>query len=107
MKNNALYVVVVVLVCAVVVWGTFWAGRAYEQYKVETNLYPKSAVITYIDKDTDLVLIEDFFGNRFLFDDADEWMVGDMVGLIMDNNGTPEDLTDDEILAISYEGWIE
>lgn len=84
----------------------FCGGRFYENKRMEKYLYPNSGYIVYTDYENDLILIEDTSGMRWLYEGAEDWMEGDMCSLIMNNNGT-ENITDDEIVKIHYEGWGE
>ena len=75
--------------------------------EVRHSTYPKAMVVVAVDREKDIVtlstcseLIYEFYGVQ----DYDE---GDIVALIMDDNGTPDDVKDDIILAHQYSGWVE
>lgn len=84
----------------------FLAGGIYGKTQMTNNVYPKTGRVVYVDHDTDLVLIEDYIGMRWLYKGAEDWMAGDICSMIMDKNGT-EEIKDDEIINIKYEGWID
>lgn len=45
-------------------------------------------------------------GNQFSFENVDgDWMKGDLVSAIFDDNGT-ENVEDDEIISYQFSGWI-
>lgn len=45
-------------------------------------------------------------GHMFSFENEDhDWMIGDLVSIVFENNGTPE-ITDDTIISYRYSGWI-
>jgi hypothetical protein len=72
----------------------------------KANLYPKSGAVIYVDKAGDVILIEDLAGHRWIYGGAEDWLEGDMISMIMDSRGT-EQIKDDEIVKIQYEGWRE
>jgi len=69
------------------------------------NTYPETLYITEISGDT--VTARTFSGMVYQFDGAEDWQVNDIVSAIMNDNGTPEAITDDYFVDIRYSGWIE
>ena len=102
-KNILLSICAIIFACCAI---SFIFGKYIAKSKMETNLYPKTGVVYYVDHSTDIILIEDFFGELWLYEGADDWMEGDICAMIMDNNGT-EEIKDDEIMTIRYDGWVE
>lgn len=65
------------------------------------DIYPETAIITEI-KD-DVVTAECFNGNQFQFIGAEDYMVNDVVSMLMYGNNT-DIITDDIILKVKYSG---
>lgn len=107
MSNTKITLMTIGIVCSiVVVLGIFYL-IGYESACIsKANLYPKSGTVIYVDKDGDVILIEDLAGHRWIYGGAEDWLEGDMVSMIMNSNGT-EQIKDDEIIKIQYEGWRE
>lgn len=72
----------------------------------ESSVYPKSMIIVAVDRETDLVTLSTCSGLLYEFYGVLDYEEGDIVALIMDDNGT-EDVRDDIILAHQYCGWTE
>ena len=68
------------------------------------SIYPSTMVVTNISGD--VVTMETATGHQYEMVGADDWMVGDMVAAIMDDNGT-EDVTDDAIVMAHYVGTAD
>ena len=72
---------------------------------VTSTFYPATTVITNISGD--VVTMETATGHVYEMTGAEDYMTGDLVALIMDDNGTPE-ITDDKIISAHYAGyWTE
>ena len=71
----------------------------------EHDFYAKVGIICRMDYDNDIVYVVDFFGEEWSFFDCDEWDIGDIVAAVMDTMGT-ELIYDDEIVSVTYNGWI-
>lgn len=71
-----------------------------------STLYPTAAVVT--DITDDVVTVETSTGFLYQYTGGDDDMVGDMVAMIMYNNGTPETILDDIIISHRYTGfWMD
>lgn len=69
-----------------------------------TEIYPMTSQIVGFDYEMNLVTVVDFGSEEcFQFYGIEDWQVGDVVSLIMSNNGTPE-IYDDMILDCRYTG---
>ena len=68
------------------------------------ELYPETARVVEVDYIADTVTVETFNGFLFVFEGCEDYMVGDGVALIMEDNGT-EKVFDDEIVKAQYCGW--
>lgn len=73
-----------------------------------------SSATTYADcgmvsgiTDDHVITVETQTGNQFSFRDNDgDWEVGDLCTMILDNQGTPNDVRDDVITSTRYSGWV-
>ena len=88
----------------VILMGFTVAGLWYTAItaKTETNVYPLLTTITEVDRDKDLVTVEDNNGFIWQFEGADDWEEGDLCNCLMDSQGT-EKIFDDEIIMTRYE----
>lgn len=69
------------------------------------DLYP--AVMEVVSIENDLVTVQTSTGIAYQFEGAQDLAVGDLVGLIMDSEGT-ERILDDSIVKVRYGGyWLE
>ena len=66
-------------------------------------LYPETMVVTNLNTENDIVTMETSTGFIYEMDGVDDYMVGDLVSLIMDDNGTA-DIRDDRIVSAQYAG---
>lgn len=64
--------------------------------------YAKSGIVTRVDRKTDTATFADPSGNEWSFAGAEDWMVGDHIAAVMDDNGT-ESILDDIIVSVHYE----
>ena len=68
------------------------------------ELYPLSGLVIDVDHWEDCITVADFYGHTWVWEDgAEDWDEGDLVAMIMDDNGTPSVL-DDTIWEIQYQG---
>ncbi len=82
------------------------AGCSNSQAMEKSREYPDCGVIIGTDEEKDLVTIQMQNGNMFDFYGIEDYFLGDLVAVIMNDNGTPE-VYDDEIVSTKYVGWIE
>lgn len=66
--------------------------------------YPLCATITYVDESADCFVAEDFNGNMWSFTGVEDWMVGDIMAMTMDDNGT-DNIADDTVRDVRYCGY--
>ena len=71
--------------------------------KTGSGLYPRSGTVTGLDHAEDVVTFTDGAGNDWSFYGAEDWMIGDGVAALMDDNGTAI-VTDDVIVTVRYAG---
>ena len=91
----------IVALMALITWSTI-AIHDIKAKSVNTdNLYAQYAVC-YIS-DIDETVFIDATGNEWAIDPTNEYIEGDMVELIMDNNGTDNTIEDDIIVNIVFQ----
>lgn len=71
----------------------------------KSNLYPMTTVVTELNQEKDEVICIDFNGNEWVFDGVEDWLVGDIASMIIDDCGTT-DIHDDKIVSVKYDGWF-
>ena len=76
-----------------------------EKYVTE-QLYARTAIVTEINRNADLVKAECANGNKYYFYGAQDYEEGDIVSLIARKNITKV-VIDDEIISNRYDGFIE
>lgn len=84
----------------------FIAGKATVNND-EAHLYALSTVVTSTNGNE--VIVRDFSGNlwKFTDDDSNDWTVNDICSIIMNDNGTEENIFDDVIMSVRYSGYIK
>ena len=76
-------------------------------YGENENIYARVAVITNLDFNEDIVEVEDAVGFIWEFEGVEDYMIGDVVAMIMQSDGSPETILDDVILNVTYSGYID
>ena len=71
-----------------------------------TTEYPTCGKIVSVNYETDVAVFEDFNGFRWGFYGVEDFLIGDIVAVIMNDNGT-ETIFDDQIVDIKYCGYEE
>ena len=72
-----------------------------------THTYPTAGVIVDLDEQNDLVTFSTGSGLLYSFYGISDYAEGDIVAAIMNDNGTPDSVLDDEIISVKYAGWAE
>lgn len=70
--------------------------------KTEHEYYARGAVVIELDRENDIVVVEDCVGFTWEFTECDDWCLGDGCVMVMDTMGTDE-IFDDEIINVHYE----
>ena len=70
------------------------------------GFYGLTTIVFNVSYSTDIVTVEDFNGNLWQFDGAEDWTEGDICTLIMNSKGTAE-IKDDTIISVHYSGYFE
>lgn len=73
---------------------------------VQSSIYPLTTKIVMVNYPTDEVWCEDYNGNIWEFYGCEDWAIGDVASLLMNDNGT-ENIYDDEIMSTRYQGTFE
>lgn len=88
---------VFIFVCGLV--GAFWF--ACDSMGTKEAVYPSTAVVVSVDRENDVVTCIDGNGEEWQFTEADDWFVGDLISMLMNDKGTPS-IYDDEIVSVRY-----
>ena len=91
----------IVALTALITWSAITIHDIRTKSVNTNNLYSQYAVC-YITDINETVFI-DATGNEWVIDATDEYIEGDMVELIMDNNGTDNTIEDDIIVNIVFQ----
>lgn len=71
------------------------------------NLYAIAMVVYKTDIENNIIIFRDFNGNLWQYQtEVEDWLIGDIAGILMDNNDT-KIIYDDIILDARYCGYIE
>ena len=66
------------------------------------NLYAKTAIVTDLNKDDDVVTVTDSSGYMWEFSGCEDWMLNDYCSMVMYDNNTAL-IFDDIIIDVKYE----
>lgn len=69
------------------------------------NTYPRAMAIAEIDRKEDIAICVDACGLEWEFSEPEDLEVGDVIICTMYDNGTPDKITDDEIIDIVWSGY--
>ena len=70
------------------------------------STYPLAGVVVQVDRAADLVTFRTGSGQLFTLTGCDDWLTGDVIACTMNDNGTPDDVTDDTITQYRYCGYV-
>lgn len=88
------------LICAILALILFICKN---QSQIKVTEYPHVGVVTYVDNNNKSIRITDNNGYVWEYHDVEDWQVGDVCAMIMNDNGT-NTILDDIIVKIKYEG---
>ena len=74
--------------------------------KVKINYYPDTMVVIQINEKKGKIKLTDFNGNTWTLKGIDDWSKGDIISVLMSDNGTPKTIKDDKIIKIKYSGYV-
>lgn len=69
------------------------------------DLYPAVGVVFDIDYENNLVIFEDYEQNLWAIEGIEDWEIGDIGALLMDDMDT-KSIYDDEIVLVRYAGFM-
>ena len=69
----------------------------------QSQVYPRTAIVSSIENDA--VVVTDSVGFDWVFSGSEDYMIGDVVSLVMDDNRTPDSILDDKIVDVLYSGF--
>lgn len=72
---------------------------------ISVSCYTTCGIVTSIDDENNIVEITDFNGEIWVYEGVEDYLIGDAVSMLMNNNGT-ENIYDDIIINIRYCGYI-
>ena len=70
----------------------------------EVRIYPITAICTEVNQKENTVVFTDFNGEAWKIEECECWKKGDVVAMLISNNATPNNIYDDVILDIYYQG---
>lgn len=73
---------------------------------IAPTYYPTTTVVTEVTAEN--VKVKTFSGIEYTMpNEGEDWFEGDLASLIMEENGTSDDITDDTVVVARYSGWID
>lgn len=94
--------------CILCVIGFFvMLSCVWKNAESEHSVYPLTVQVVELDHEADVVVCVDGAGNSWEFYGVEDWQVGDFASLLMDDNGTTENIYDDVITTAHYAGTFE
>lgn len=89
-EKSTIYNFMIIVVCSIVI---------LRPRTTDTSItYLKLATVYEIDMETDTVILEDANGEQWGMYGNEDFEVGEQVGVIMNDNSTPNDIYDDTII---------
>jgi hypothetical protein len=98
----------VVAFCSVFLMGIIVVGCAVRGcLKDQGTNYSATMIVSEVSTTFDMVEISTSTNIHYVFEGAEDWAVGDFVAVTMNDNGTPDDVTDDIIINCTFAGTME
>lgn len=69
-------------------------------------IHPATAIVTQVDYETDIVTVQNATGFTYEFEGVEDLVVGDVMSLLMYNNGTGDTIADDIVISARYSGFV-
>lgn len=101
MKQIKNFIIFTIIIGFVVLFCISYKKAMYDKY------YSLSGEIWELNYQEDIVTVRDFSGCLWSFKGCEDWMLGDMVSMIMNNHNTPNNRYDDQIIKVTYQGSLE
>ena len=68
------------------------------------RVYPLTAICTEVNQNKNTVTFTDFSGEGWKIEECECWEKGDVVAMLISDNTTPNNIHDDVIIDIYYQG---
>ena len=68
------------------------------------TMYPKTTICLAVNHQANAVTVADCNGTEWTFGGCQDFEKGDLIALIMNNNGTPDTIWDDTVVTARYSG---
>lgn len=94
------------IIMAIVAIATTSITALTTQATLEHREYPTALIVSYVDYEEDVVYACTWTNIEYSWYRVEDWMEGDIAACIMDDNGTPDTIFDDQIVAVRYAGWV-
>lgn len=88
--------------CMFIIW--FSARSEVNANRNNREYYPRTAVVTEIDVENDMVYVTDYCGFIWGFSGVEDWDVDDVASMILHDVGQKDNILDDEIVNVQYSG---
>lgn len=110
MTKIKMRVSIVLLVALIACWIWFFvlpaakADGEVDVAKSNAKYYALTTCVVELDRENNVVTVEDSTGNRWQFCGVEDWEINDCASLLMWDNGT-ESILDDEVHGARYNAW--
>lgn len=101
--DNTFATICVMLCLFIVLTISFFVFWTMAAFKLDC-MYATTTIVDRIDKSQDIVTLKDYNGYIYQISPVEDWEVGDIASILMDDNGTPFDKLDDKIVSVKYSG---
>lgn len=82
-------------------------GSSFIGQEKEVNVeYPETFIVYEANAEENYIILRDFNGHLFRWNNCEDWLEGDIASAVMDSNGT-EGITDDRIVMLKYSGYLD
>lgn len=88
-----------VMYICVIILGLVWMSVGHAE------LYPRVAVVTNINYESDIVVFTDSVGFDWEYEGVEDWCIDDVAALQLDDQGTPS-IFDDKIDKVCYSAFV-
>lgn len=72
---------------------------------IKENYYATVGIVTETSANHS-VAVKDYNNNIWIFKSSEDWIKKDVCAMIMDNNGTLENIEDDKVISATYCGYL-
>ena len=75
------------------------------RFTFPSGTYPHTAQVVGINYHSDTVIVKTSTDIFYSFNGTEDYMIGDLVSLTMDTNGTSDNAIDDVVVQVQYSGY--